>query len=82
MHFDVTTEVPYFTLGHTIDAIGYHPTTEVPNSCEKIYQVRYVDLSSFETMETFWKVNTYSTTETRVIQFLLTLLFLLCFNLW
>ncbi|KAF9790081.1 hypothetical protein SFRURICE_002446, partial [Spodoptera frugiperda] len=39
-HFEVTTQVPYLTVG-PIDAIGYHPSTiksEHPSECEKIYQ--------------------------------------------
>lgn len=35
--YEVTTQVPYFTVG-PIEAIGYHPTTQTPNECEKIYQ--------------------------------------------
>ncbi|XP_063361676.1 uncharacterized protein LOC134650672 [Cydia amplana] len=37
-HFEVTTQVPYFTVG-TIDALGFHPTKPPAlNDCEKIYQ--------------------------------------------
>ncbi|XP_063381114.1 uncharacterized protein LOC134667613 [Cydia fagiglandana] len=37
-HFEVTTQVPYFTVG-TIQALGYHPTKPPAlNDCEKIYQ--------------------------------------------
>ncbi|CAB3223705.1 unnamed protein product [Arctia plantaginis] len=39
-HFEVTTQVPYLTVG-PIEAIGYHPSTmksEHPSECEKIYQ--------------------------------------------
>ncbi|KAF9407413.1 hypothetical protein HW555_003007, partial [Spodoptera exigua] len=39
-HYEVTTQVPYLTLG-PIEAIGYHPSTmksEHPSECEKIYQ--------------------------------------------
>lgn len=43
-HFEVTTQVPYLTVG-PIEAIGYHPSTiksEHPPECEKIYQVQIV----------------------------------------
>ncbi|XP_075973558.1 uncharacterized protein LOC142974873 [Anticarsia gemmatalis] len=49
-HFDVTTQVPYFTVG-TIEAIGYHPSTiksEHPSECEKIYQDHIDDQYSEE----------------------------------
>ncbi|KAJ2939209.1 hypothetical protein O0L34_g8523 [Tuta absoluta] len=43
--FEVTTQVPYFTVG-PIDAIGYHPSTiksDHPSECEKIYQDHIAD---------------------------------------
>ncbi|VVC99180.1 uncharacterized protein LOC126969330 [Leptidea sinapis] len=49
-HFQVTTQVPYLTLG-TIDALGYHPSTiksEHPSECEKIYQDHIADQYSDE----------------------------------
>lgn len=39
-HFEVTTQVPYLTVG-TIEGLGYHPSTikgDHPSECEKIYQ--------------------------------------------
>ncbi|XP_072931654.1 uncharacterized protein [Epargyreus clarus] len=52
-HFQVTTQVPYLTLG-PIDAIGYHPSTtrsEYPNECEKIYQDHIAEMYSDETTD-------------------------------
>ncbi|CAH2235177.1 jg16165 [Pararge aegeria aegeria] len=52
-HFQVTTQVPYLTLG-PIEAIGYHPSTlksEHPSECEKIYQDHIEDLYSDETTD-------------------------------
>ncbi|XP_023952821.2 uncharacterized protein LOC112056602 [Bicyclus anynana] len=52
-HFQVTTQVPYLTLG-TIQAIGYHPSTiksEHPSECEKIYQDHIQDMYSDDTTD-------------------------------
>ncbi|XP_059059210.1 uncharacterized protein LOC131852547 [Achroia grisella] len=49
-HFEVTTQVPYLTVG-PIEAIGYHPSTmksEHPSECDKIYQDHLADLYSDE----------------------------------
>lgn len=49
-HFEVTTQVPYLTLG-PIEAIGYHPSTlesDHPSECEKIYQEHIADQYSDE----------------------------------
>ncbi|KOB68471.1 3-dehydroquinate dehydratase [Operophtera brumata] len=50
MHFGVSTQVPYLTLG-PIEGIGYHPTTKKgdhPPECEKIYQDHLDELYSDE----------------------------------
>ncbi|KAG6464981.1 uncharacterized protein LOC115453475 [Manduca sexta] len=52
-HFEVTSPVPYLTVGH-IDAIGYHPSTiksEHPSECEKIYQDHLAEQYSDETTD-------------------------------
>ncbi|XP_047517951.1 uncharacterized protein LOC125058004 [Pieris napi] len=52
-HFQVTTQMPYFTVG-PIDAIGYHPSTlksDHPSECEKIYQDHIADQYSDETTD-------------------------------
>ncbi|CAD0199165.1 unnamed protein product [Chrysodeixis includens] len=52
-HFQVTTQVPYWTLG-PIEAIGYHPSTiksEHPSECEKIYQDHLDDQYSEESKD-------------------------------
>ncbi|XP_026725329.1 uncharacterized protein LOC113492179 [Trichoplusia ni] len=52
-HFQVTTQVPYLTLG-PIEAIGYHPSTiksEHPSECEKIYQDHLDDQYSEESKD-------------------------------
>ncbi|XP_053607850.1 uncharacterized protein LOC128673786 [Plodia interpunctella] len=52
-HFEITTPVPYFTVG-LIEAIGYHPSTpknEHPPECEKIYQDHLADLYSDDTTD-------------------------------
>ncbi|XP_045771408.1 uncharacterized protein LOC123871582 [Maniola jurtina] len=52
-HFQVTTQVPYLTLG-PIEAIGYHPSTmksEHPSECEKIYQDHIQEMYSDETTD-------------------------------
>ncbi|XP_060802900.1 uncharacterized protein LOC132902329 [Amyelois transitella] len=52
-HFEVTTQVPYFTVG-LIEAIGYHPSTaknEYPPECEKIYQDHLADMYSDDTTD-------------------------------
>lgn len=52
-HFQVTTQVPYLTLG-PIEAIGYHPSTiksEHPKECEKIYQDHIQEMYSDETTD-------------------------------
>ncbi|CAG9584597.1 unnamed protein product [Danaus chrysippus] len=52
-HFEVTTQVPYLTLG-VIEAIGYHPSTlksEHPRECEKIYQDHIEELYTDETTD-------------------------------
>ncbi|CAH2106696.1 unnamed protein product [Euphydryas editha] len=52
-HFQVTTQVPYLTLG-PIEAIGYHPSTiksEHPSECEKIYQDHIAEMYSDETTD-------------------------------
>ncbi|KAI8435645.1 hypothetical protein MSG28_003910 [Choristoneura fumiferana] len=52
-HFEVTTQVPYLTLG-AIEAIGYHPSTlesDHPPECEKIYQEHIADQYSDETTD-------------------------------
>ncbi|CAG5051808.1 unnamed protein product [Parnassius apollo] len=52
-HYQVTTQVPYFTVGH-IEALGYHPSTikgEQPSECEKIYQDHLETLYSDESPE-------------------------------
>ncbi|CAH2037957.1 unnamed protein product, partial [Iphiclides podalirius] len=52
-HFEVTTQVPYLTVGH-IEAIGYHPSTvrsEHPSECEKIYQDHLEELYSDESAD-------------------------------
>ncbi|KAJ0177009.1 hypothetical protein K1T71_007018 [Dendrolimus kikuchii] len=46
-HFEVTSQVPYLTVG-PIEGIGYHPTTDNPNECEKIYQDHLSELYSEE----------------------------------
>ncbi|CAK1546973.1 unnamed protein product [Leptosia nina] len=52
-HFQVTTQIPYFTVG-PIEAIGYHPSTlksDHPSECEKIYQDHIADQYSDETRD-------------------------------
>nr|AMS36863.1 hypothetical protein [Heliconius erato] len=52
-HFQVTTQVPYLTVG-PIEAIGYHPSTiksEHPSECEKIYQDHIAEMYSDETTD-------------------------------
>ncbi|XP_068632042.1 uncharacterized protein [Battus philenor] len=52
-HFQITTQVPYLTVGH-IEAIGYHPSTiksEFPSECEKIYQDHLEDQYSEESTD-------------------------------
>ncbi|KAM3964337.1 uncharacterized protein ACR2FA_001307 [Aphomia sociella] len=52
-HFEVTTQVPYLTVG-PIEAIGYHPTTiksDHPSECEKIYQDHLAEQYSDETTD-------------------------------
>ena len=52
-HFEVTSPVPYLTVG-TIEAIGYHPSTiksEQLSECEKIYQDHIADQYSDETRD-------------------------------
>ncbi|XP_028174554.1 uncharacterized protein LOC114363122 [Ostrinia furnacalis] len=52
-HFEVTTEVPYLTVG-PIEAIGYHPSTlksDHPAECEKIYQDHLAEMYSDETTD-------------------------------
>ncbi|XP_045497413.1 uncharacterized protein LOC123695567 [Colias croceus] len=52
-HFQVTTPVPYLTVG-PIEAIGYHPSTiksDHPSECEKIYQDHIADQYSDETTD-------------------------------
>ncbi|XP_026333008.1 uncharacterized protein LOC113240022 [Hyposmocoma kahamanoa] len=52
-HFEVTTQVPYLTVG-LIDGIGYHPSTiksEHPPECEKIYQDHIAEAYSDETTD-------------------------------
>ncbi|XP_028027878.1 uncharacterized protein LOC114241292 [Bombyx mandarina] len=52
-HFEVTTSVPYLTVG-PIEAIGYHPSTissEHPRECEKIYQEHLAEIYSDETAD-------------------------------
>ncbi|XP_050345789.1 uncharacterized protein LOC126770454 [Nymphalis io] len=52
-HFQVTTQVPYLTLG-AIEALGYHPSTlksEHPSECEKIYQDHIAEMYSDETTD-------------------------------
>ncbi|KAL0892765.1 hypothetical protein ABMA27_014471 [Loxostege sticticalis] len=51
--FEVTTQVPYLTVG-PIEAIGYHPSTlksEHPAECEKIYQDHLAEQYSDENAE-------------------------------
>ena len=53
-HFQVTTPIPYLTVG-PIEAIGYHPSTmksEHPSECEKIYQDHLDDQYSAESTDT------------------------------
>ncbi|PZC86229.1 hypothetical protein B5X24_HaOG211390 [Helicoverpa armigera] len=52
-HFEVTTQVPYLTVG-PIEALGYHPSTmksEHPSECEKIYQDHLDDQYSEESKD-------------------------------
>ncbi|CAG9786360.1 unnamed protein product [Diatraea saccharalis] len=52
-HFEVTTQVPYLTVG-PIEALGYHPSTmksEHPSECEKIYQDHLAEQYSDETTD-------------------------------
>ncbi|XP_026753137.3 uncharacterized protein LOC113513345 [Galleria mellonella] len=52
-HFEVTTQVPYLTVG-PIEAIGYHPSTiksEHPSECERIYQDHLAELYTDETTD-------------------------------
>ncbi|XP_049869374.1 uncharacterized protein LOC126369125 [Pectinophora gossypiella] len=52
-HFEVTSPVPYLTVG-PIEAIGYHPSTiksEHLSECEKIYQDHIADQYSDETKD-------------------------------
>ncbi|CAK1595826.1 unnamed protein product [Parnassius mnemosyne] len=52
-HFEVTSQVPYLTVGH-IEALGYHPSTiksDHPSECEKIYQDHLETLYSDESTD-------------------------------
>ncbi|RVE47258.1 hypothetical protein evm_008126 [Chilo suppressalis] len=52
-HFEITTQVPYYTVG-AIEGLGYHPSTmksEHPSECEKIYQDHLAEQYSDETTD-------------------------------